>query len=103
MGNHNAADLVAHYLWVTVEGGDDVEALWLESAVFRDSLAEPADADQAHAPILVEAEDLAQSRQEAHDVVAAALLAETAEIAEVLADLRGRDIELFAQRLRTHD
>ena len=49
---------------------------------------------------LVEAEDLPQVAPQLLDVVADAAHAELAEIREVLADLRGVEVELLGERLR---
>ena len=88
---------------VHVVGGDDVEALRLEAAVGGDGAAQAARADQHHLPAAVEAEDEPQLLGEAVDGVAAALLAEAAEVGEVLADLRGCDAQRVAQLLRGDD
>ena len=94
-----ALDRLADDVGVAVEGGEDAEALRREAAVLQDCAAELADADEHHGPFAVDAEDLAQLFEEALDAVAAALLAEAAEVAEVLADLGGRDAEGGAQLL----
>ena len=48
----------------------------------------------------IEAENLPQVTAEVADVVADAAHAELAEVREVLADLRGVQVELFGERLR---
>ena len=53
-----------------------------------------------HPQLAVEAEDLPQVPLQVLDVVADAAHAELAEVGEVLADLRGVEVELLGQRLR---
>ena len=60
-----------------------------------DGVTEVARADEDGLEPAVDAEDLADLRVEALDIVAVALLAEAAEIIEVLSDLRGGEAHAF--------
>ena len=62
--------------------------------------AEVAGADDRDAQLAIEAEDLAQVALQIADVVADAADAELAEVGEILANLRGVQVELLGQRLR---
>ena len=86
-----------------VERADDAEALRLEPRIADDRSAEPSDAHDRDVPRLVEAEDVPQLPEQVRDAVAAPLLSEASEVAEVLAYLRGRRLQEFAQLLGADD
>ena len=83
-----------------VERGHDLEPLRRESLVTQNGPPQVAHADQDHLPLLVETEDPPQFAGKALHVVAAPLLAEAPEVAQVLADLGRRHAQLVAQLLR---
>ena len=101
--DHEVADRLADDLRVGVEGGDDVEALRREAGIAQHRTAELTDTDDDHRPGAVQAEDLVQLLQQALHVIPTALLAEAAEVAEVLPDLGGGDAKLRPQLLRADD
>ena len=79
---------------------DDLEAFLAEAGVVGERQAEVAGAHDRDAQLAIEAEDLPQVPAQVLDVVADAADAELAEIREVLANLRGVEVELLGQRLR---
>ncbi len=87
----------ADKLRLDVEGGFQIKAPGLERKVAQKCLTEVADADEDGAVAPVHAEDGCDLRAQCGDLVAVALLAEFAEAAEVLTDLRGGEAELAAQ------
>src|SRR5487761_2062504 len=101
MADEDAPDGAAHEVEVRIECGRDFESLRPKATVLGDSLAEPAHAHQAHPPLPVDAEDLAQLGQQTVDIVAPALLAKAPEVAQVLADLGRGHVEQLSERLRT--
>ena len=82
-----------------VEQRRDLEAFLAEARVVGEREAEVAGADDGDAQLAIEPEDLAQVALQIADVVADAAHAELAEVGEVLADLRGVQVELFGERL----
>ena len=97
---HAAARLLADLRAQVVEQRRDLEAFLAEARVVGEREAEIAGADDRDAQLAIEAEDLAQMPLEIADVVADAADAELAEVGEVLADLRGVQMELLGERLR---
>ena len=83
-----------------VEQRRDLEALLAEAGIVGEREAEVAGAHDRDAQLAIEAEDLAQVPLQIADVVADAADAELAEVGEVLADLRGVQVELLGERLR---
>ena len=79
---------------------DDLEAFLTEPGIVGEREAEVAGAHDRHAQLAVEAEDLAEMPLQIADVVADAADAELAEVRQVLADLRGVQVELLGERLR---
>ena len=94
------ARLVADLLVGRVEERGDLEAFLTESGIVGERQAEVAGAHDRHAQPPVEAQDLAQVPAQLLDVVADAAHAELAEVREVLANLRGVQMELLGERLR---
>ena len=84
-------------LRLNVERGLEVKAPGLEREVAQKCLTEVADADENGAVAPVHTEDGCDLRAECGDFIAVALLAEFAEAAEVLTDLRGGETKLAAQ------
>ncbi len=101
--NRQVADAPALELWVAVERSKDFESLGFESAVFDYRLSEPADAYDADVPLSVQSKNLTEPGEQRLNVVPAALLAESAEVAEVLSDLRGCHIEGLPECLGADD
>ena len=97
---HAAARLLADLGVGAVEERDDLEAFLAEARVVGQRQAEVAGADDGDAQLAVEAEDLSQMPLQILDVVADAAHAELAEVGQVLADLRGVQVELLGERLR---
>ena len=77
-----------------------MEAHLGEIKVLQQRMAQMARADDDQLVIVVNAQDMANLGAKLGHVVAVALLAEFTEAAEVLADLRCRDVHLIAQRVR---
>ena len=69
-----------------------------EVEVLHQRMTEMARADNDETPQLVHAEDMADFRTQFHDVIPIALLAEFAETAQILTDLRGGNTHAFAER-----
>ena len=82
------------------KSADDLEAFLAEARIVGERQPEIAGAHDRDAQLAVEAEDLPQMPLQIADVVADAADAELAEIREVLADLRGVQMELLGERLR---
>ena len=85
-----------------VEQRDDLEPFVAEAGIVGERQPEIAGAHDRDAHATVEAENLPQVAAQLLDVVADAADAELAEVREVLADLRGVEVELLGQRLRRH-
>ena len=83
-----------------VEERDDLEPFLTEARVVGERETEIAGADDRHAELAIEAENLAQVALQIADVVADAADAELAEVRQVLANLRGVQVELLGERLR---
>ena len=73
---------------------------WRKPGIVGQRETEVAGAHDRHAQLAIEAENLPQMPLQIADVVADAADAELAEVGEVLADLRGVQMELLGQRLR---
>ena len=73
---------------------------WRKPGIVGEREAEVAGAHDRDAQLAIEAEDLPQVAPQILDVVADAADAELAEVREVLADLRGVEVELLGERLR---
>ena len=97
---HAAARLLADLRAQVVEQRGDLEAFLPEAGIVGEREAEIAGADDRDAQLAIEAENLAQVALQIADVVADAAHAELAEVREVLADLRGVQVELLGERLR---
>ena len=97
---HAAARLLADLLAQVVEERRDLEAFLAEARIVGEREAEVAGAHDRDAQLAIEAEDLAQVALQIADVVADAADAELAEVREVLANLRGVQVELLGERLR---
>ena len=85
----HAAELLSDLGGVAVEDGHEVEAAAPEAAVLHQGAADLARADQRHAVVPREAEDLAKRLDQFGDGVAESALPERAEEREVLPHLRG--------------
>ena len=83
-----------------VEQRRDLEAFLAEARIVGEREAEVAGAHDRDAQLAIEAENLPQVPLQIADVVADAAHAELAEVGEVLADLRGVQVELLGERLR---
>ncbi len=84
---------------VVIEDHGDLETAVRKSMVACEGMTDVAGADQCHVPDAVHLQDGAQFIEQEGDVVAGALLAELAELGDILADLGGGDAHLFAQVL----
>ena len=100
MNRDAAARLLADFRAEVVEEGQDLEAFLAEPGVVGQRQPEIAGADDRDAQLAIEAENLAQVTLEIADVVADAADAELAEVRQVLANLRGVQVELLGERLR---
>ena len=100
MDRHAAARLLADLLAQRVEERRDLEAFLAEARVVGEREAEIAGAHDRDAQLAIEAENLPQMALQIADVVADAADAELAEVGEVLANLRGVEMELLGERLR---
>ena len=78
--DRQAVDRRADLVRIAIEQRNEADALAAEPLVARDRLAEVADADECDSPLLGEAEDGLDLRQQLLDVVADPLLAELAEV-----------------------
>src|SRR5688572_16558974 len=90
VANREAVDPLAYLGGVSVVHADDVEPTLLESTILRERTPDLARADDDHAPLAAESEDVAQAGGELGNGVAEASLAERAEEGEVLPHLRRR-------------
>ena len=97
---HAAARLLADLLVQVVEQRGDLEAFLPEARIVGEREAEVAGAHDRDAQLPVEAEDLPQVAPQILDVVADAADAELAEVGQILANLRGVQVELLGERLR---
>ena len=97
---HAAARPLADLLALAVEQRGNLEPFGAEAGVVGQRQPEVAGAHDRDPDAAVEAEDLPQVRAQLLDVVADAADAELAEIGEILANLRGVQVELLGQRLR---
>src|ERR687890_266605 len=86
--------------WVDVEDGHDTEPVVGEDVRRGDRAAEVAGAEERDVVLTGGAQDLADLRDEAVDVVADAALAELPEARQVAADLRGVDLREGGELLR---
>ena len=93
------SDWLPDLLRVLVENGNDTKAARFEFLIIGDSGAEGAGADENNRPDRVDVEDFLKLPAEEFDVISGALLAEFAEVAQVLANLRGADAQVLAQFL----
>ena len=97
---HAAPRLVPDLLVCGVEERRNLEAFLPESGVVRERQAEIAGAHDRHAQPPIESQDLPQVPPQFLHVVAHAADAELPEVRQVLANLRGVQVELLGQRLR---
>ena len=97
---HAAARLLADLVAQGVEQRRDLEPFLAEAGIVGEREAEVAGAHDRDAQLAIEAEDLPQVALQIADVVADAADAELAEVGEVLANLRGVQMELLGERLR---
>src|SRR6187551_2262554 len=95
VADDRVADGMADLVLIGVEGGGDVEAVVGEDRRARDRLAESAGTEERDVVLALRAEDLADLRDEAVDVVADAPLAELPERREVAPDLRRIDVRVL--------
>src|SRR5712664_1594264 len=95
-GVHLARDLGG----IVVDDGRDAKALAAEALVMEERGTEIAEADEHDGPLAIEPENPLQLGLEAGDVIADAAHAELPEISEVLAHLRGVQIEPVRHLLR---
>src|SRR3954470_18745363 len=93
-----AALLVADLLVGRVEQRDDLEPFLAEPRIVGERQPEIAGTHDHHAKPAIEPEDLAQVTSQIGDVIADAAYAELAEVREVLANLRGVEMELLGER-----
>ena len=84
---------------VDVDDAGDGKAALAETAVAGEGLAEVAGADDDDRPVVGEAELAADLVDEIRDLVADAARAVAAEVAQVLANLRGVDAAQFGEPL----
>jgi hypothetical protein len=98
--DHNRAQRLTDFFGVRVEHRRDVDPLCAEPLVAHNCLAQLARANQCHCPRSIETEDLVDLLEQSLDVVADALLAELAEVRQVLANLGGCHIDAITEFLR---
>src|SRR5262249_52784412 len=94
MNRHPAARVFADLRAQRVEQRRNLEPFLLKAGIVGQRESEVAGADDRHAQLPVEAENLAQMPFEIADVIADATHAELAEIREVFPDLRGVEMKL---------
>ena len=95
--HNDAVHFLADEVGVDVERGLEGEAILLEAEVLHKGAADVADADQNGRVVAIHAQNLGDLAAQRHDIVAIALLAEFAEAAKVLTDLRRSQTHLTAQ------
>src|SRR5687767_10953861 len=100
VNRHAAARLVADLLVGRIEQRGNLEAFLAEARVIGQGEAEVSGAHDRDAEMAIETQNLAEVAAQLLDVVPHASHAEFPEVREVLADLRGIEVELFGQRLR---
>ncbi len=89
--NDKVTDLLADLVRVGVENGGNVKASLLEPSIVHDGLTKRAQPDKGHRPLAIQAQYPDELAPQVKDVVPSTLLAETAEVREVLANLGGAD------------
>ena len=93
------ADWLPDLLRVLIHDGYNAKAARFKLLIVGDSGSERAGTDENHRPDRVDVEDLLKLPAEEFDVISRALLAEFAEVAEILANLSGADAEMLAKLL----
>ena len=99
VNRHAAPRLLADLLVPVVEERRDLEAFLPEPRIVGERKAQIAGAHDRDAQLLIQSENLTKMPLQVADVVADAADAELAEVRQVLADLRGVQMELLGQRL----
>src|SRR5436853_3202182 len=97
---HAAARFVPDLLARRIEERGNLEAFLAEAGIVGEREAEVAGAEDGDAQAAVEAEDLTQVAAQLFHVIADAADTELTEVCEVLANLRGVEMELLGQALR---
>ena len=82
-----------------VEGSVHREAGVRKAEVLQQRMTQITNADHHQVVVVINAQNVADFRAEFFHIVSIALLAELAEAAEVLTDLRGGDVHLLTQRV----
>src|SRR6185503_6526947 len=96
---HAPARLLANFRALVVEERQDFESFLSEARVVGQREPEVAGADDGDPQLAIEAQNLAQMALQIADVVADAADTELAEIREILANLRGVQVELLGEGL----
>lgn len=94
----------ANFGGVNVEQSFQVEVVkvvFFVAWVVGKRLSEPAHADDDHVPVAVQSEDALQFAAQRQDGVTHAARAETSEVREVFAHLKGADLGFFGELIRT--
>ena len=89
----------ADYFGLDIEGGGQIEAPFRKAEVIHQGMADVADTDEDSGEASVHTEDRCDLRAQCGDIISITLLAEFAEAAEILPDLRGGDVHFSAQRI----
>src|SRR5205085_998687 len=97
-----SARVLAHLLAAVLEERSDLKPFLAEAGVVGERQTEVPGSHDGDAELLVQSENLTKMPFQIADVIADAADAELAEIREVLANLRGVQVELPGERLRRH-
>ena len=95
--HRNAVEHLAGDGFILIEGCQYVEASLRELGIGQQGSSDVSSAHDDRSPVVVEAENLSQCGDEIDGVVSDAGPADLSEMAEILSNLRRRDIEFLAQ------
>ena len=87
----------ADYFGLDIEGGGQIEAPFRKAEVIHQSMADVADTDEDGGEASVHTEDRCDLRTQRGDIISVTLLAEFAEAAEILTNLRRGQPKLMTQ------
>ena len=88
--NRDSAHFLADVIRIVVKRRHQVKAVRIEPRVVEDGVAQPPHADYGDVPLGIQPKDLFELGEQMAHTITAALLAEPAEIGQILADLGRR-------------
>ena len=87
----------ADYFGLDIEGGGQIEAPFRKAEVIHQGMADVADTDEDSGEASVHTQNRRDLRAQCGDIISITLLAEFAEAAEILTDLRRGQPKLMTQ------